>query len=452
MRFCLGVLVLLVLVAPASAESEHVIEIDFDRTNGFFRPLHSINRGGDALGGTVSLAGQLRELKVPFTRLHDCEWPFPDVVDIHAIFRQPHADPAKAESYDFALTDEYLASVAAAGMKIVYRLGESIEHTLTKRFVKPPPDPAHWAEICVGIIRHYTRGWANGHRYDIPYWEIWNEPENRPAMWTGSDEDYFRLYSVAARRIKREFPKLKIGGPSVGHSGAFVGDRFEPSAFVTNFLALCRRDELPIDFFSWHCYTPNLTELVSRVRAIRQLLDEYGFQKTESHLNEWNYLPDGSWKAINKSTAPMEREAFYTRMCGDEGATFILSALLELQDSPVDMCNLFHGDVGAFGIFNQYGVAQRNYHALKAFSAIVNQPRAIVRGSVPGQLAVGASGSLIVISNFKLPGSKLRVRTRGVTANAYEVQINFGKTFQVQGNGEIQFELKSPGMALIRLN
>ena len=55
-----------------------------------------------------------------------------------------------------------------------YRLGESIEHTRTKRFVHPPGDMEHWAEICLGTIRHYTEGWANGFDFQIPYWEIWN--------------------------------------------------------------------------------------------------------------------------------------------------------------------------------------------------------------------------------------------------------------------------------------
>ena len=57
----------------------------------------------------------------------------------------------------------------------------------------PPADAAKWAAICVGIIRHYNEGWANGFHHGIRYWEIWNEPENRPAMWTGTDEDYLAL-------------------------------------------------------------------------------------------------------------------------------------------------------------------------------------------------------------------------------------------------------------------
>ena len=77
----------------------------------------------------------------PYVRLHDCAWPHPDVVDMHAVFRDAGADPERAASYDFVLTDEYLAAIQATGARIIYRLGESIEHTRTKRFVHPPHDP-----------------------------------------------------------------------------------------------------------------------------------------------------------------------------------------------------------------------------------------------------------------------------------------------------------------------
>ena len=38
-------------------------------------------------------------------------------------------------------------------------------------------------------------------------WDLWNEPDNRPAMWTGTDEEYFRLYSTAAKAICYELRK-----------------------------------------------------------------------------------------------------------------------------------------------------------------------------------------------------------------------------------------------------
>lgn len=407
-NFLLGPLPLHSATAPTE------LRIDFSRTNGFIRPLHGINKGPLAAGGLIDVTTALQALHPPSARLHDCHWPNPDVVDIHCVFPDFNADASQPGSYDFALTDEYLSATRQTGAEIIYRLGESIEHTSKKRFAHPPRDPAKWADICVGIIRHYNEGWANGFHYGIRYWEIWNEPENRPAMWSGTDEDYFRLYRVAASRIKKRFPNLKVGGPAVGASGHFVHGEFQPTAFVTNFLALCRRESLPLDFFSWHCYTADPSELVARARAIRSLLDASGFTNSQSHLNEWNFLPGNSWKPLSRSSAPQSRQAYYEEMAGPRGAAFITAALLELQDAPVDVCNLFHGEVGGFGLFNEHGVPQKNYYALRAFRQLLDMPRRVeTRGAIRGQLALmggmNANEASVLISNFADPQTEFRL-------------------------------------------
>ena len=122
------------------------------------------------------------------------------------VFPNPNADPALPESYDFRLTDEYIEAVRKTGAEPIYRLGESIEHTSVKRYVHPPADMEKWAAVCLGIIRHYNEGWADGFHHNIRYWEIWNEPENRPVMWSGTDDDYLRLYRIAATAIKKRVP------------------------------------------------------------------------------------------------------------------------------------------------------------------------------------------------------------------------------------------------------
>ena len=82
---------------------------------------------------------------------------------------------------------------------------------------------------CAGIVRHYNEGWAGGFRYGIRYWEIWNEPENRPVMWTGTDAQFLELYQVTARTLRAEFPTIKIGGPAFGYYGKFDGTELQPS-------------------------------------------------------------------------------------------------------------------------------------------------------------------------------------------------------------------------------
>lgn len=443
--------------------------MDFSKPAGVIRPLHGVNKGPIAWGGMIDLTEPLRALRIPSSRMHDCHWPNPDVVDIHAIFPNFDADPSQTSSYDFALTDEYLTATRATGAEIIFRLGESIEHTSVKRYVHPPKDYEKWAQICLGIIRHYNEGWANGTRHNIQYWEIWNEPENKPVMWSGSDEDYFRLYAVAARTIKKAYPNLKIGGPATGHTGEFAKGVFRPGSFVTNFLSYCRREGLPLDFFSWHCYTADPNEITGRARGIRKLLNDFGFTNTESHLNEWNFLPGNTWKPLSRSSAPEVRQRFSEEMAGLPGGAFLTTTLIELQDAPLDVSNLYHAEIGAFGLFNEFGVPQKNYYMLRAFAGLLETPiRASTRGVETGRLAVLAgsnmnqSSAAVLISNFSAASSRTRVSIdnlpwRGATEVATQ-RVNSREnldrtTYETNKAGAITviLDLKAPSLALVRL-
>ena len=466
--FILGLLFAILLQPAPAAE----LVADFAVPAGRIRPLHGVNKGPLAPGSLIDLTREHQELGIPFTRLHDCGWPNPYVVDHHAVFPNPDADPALPDSYDFRLTDEYLSAVRKTGAEPIYRLGESIEHTTVKRFVHPPKDPAKWAAICIGIIRHYNEGWTNGFQHGIRYWEIWNEPENRPAMWSGTDEDFLQLYRVAATTIKARFPDLKIGGPAFGASGSFVQGEFRPTDFVLKFLAMCRQEKAPLNFFSWHCYTADPAELSARAQAVRRLLDAKGFTETESHLNEWNYLPGNTWKPISKGGSASDRERFYGEMSGAAGAAFALTSLLELQDAPVDVANFFHGEFGGFGLFSEQGAPRPVYHAFRAFQALVQHPRRVAtRGADAGKSAflagLSADGreATMVVSNFSNPESDFALRwkgfgwTEGAEAEievalpddaAEKPKLSRRETF-LGDSGLLHLPLKAPAFAVIRL-
>ena len=151
-------LIALLLTSARIQADDVILRADFSVHTGAIRPLHGINKGPLAPGGIFDVIQEQKDLGIPFTRLHDCGWPNPYVVDHHAVFPNPNADPALPESYDFRLTDEYIAAVRKTGAEPIYRLGESIEHTSVKRQVHPPADMEKWAAVCLGIIRHYNEG------------------------------------------------------------------------------------------------------------------------------------------------------------------------------------------------------------------------------------------------------------------------------------------------------
>jgi xylan 1,4-beta-xylosidase len=463
----LGALLILLLATAGAAASE--LPLDFSRTNGFIRPLHGVNLGPLCYRGLVDLTDYHRALKLPLTRLHDVVWVNYDAVDVSSIFRDFRNDPALADSYEFDATDDYLAAIVAAGSPILYRLGESIEHTPRKYRVHPPPDPVKWAEIGCAIIRHYNEGWADGFRHDIRYWEIWNEPENQPAMWTGTDDQYFQLYAITAQAIKSRWPDLKVGGPSLGYTGEFKGGEFQAGDFLLRFLRFCRERQVPLDFFSWHRYTQDPADFARRAHALRKVLDAQGFPNTESHCNEWNYLPHDDWRPMMKEGQGLLREQWNAEMRGPRGAAFAAWALLSLQDAPVDMANFYTAEIQMFGMFNFSGVPQKTYYAFKAFRELLDTPcRVVTPPCVAGDLAICAglnpenSRAAVLLSHFYRSADLPDLVVRGLPWNEptrFDLYVvNASSDFDrarsgvVAPDGRVTLpELQGPSVVLLKL-
>lgn len=442
------------------------LRVDCARRMGEIRALHGANSGPSNLGETLDLTALHREIGIPYTRLHDCHWPNPDVIDIHAIFPDMKADPEKAESYDFRRSDDYVQAVINSGAKIVYRLGESIEHTKKKYHVHPPADLDKWIAVCINIIRHYNEGWANGFKHGIPYWEIWNEPENRPAMWTGSDEDYFRLYTKTAKAIKAKFPGLRVGGPSVGDSGRMEKGAYKASKFMLAFLDACKHESAPLDFFSWHIYSNDPLELTARSRGIREWLDQNGFTRTETHLNEWNYLPGNDWTPMLQKGRGLAREQFYAKIGGAPGAAYSAYVLLALQDCPVDIANYYSADQQGFGLFSWDGVPKKSFYAFKAFKTLLDTPvRVGAEGAVPGKLALcagthaGKSAVNILVSHFTSAGDAITLSVANLPWEGpaeYELfvvdaarELKSVRRGKLDGAIQLGDELKAPAVGLV---
>ena len=308
------------------------VTVDFGEVTGPVKELNGVNNAPIRYN---DIQWEMHNANIPFVRTHDTFGMWGGkFVDIHNVFPNFDADENDPKSYDFAFTDRYLKTCVDAGVKIFYRLGETIENQYKVKtyYINPPKDPAKWARVCEHIVRHYNEGWANGFEWNIEYWEIWNEPEN-PEMWTGSPEQYFELYAAAATHLKACFPKLKIGG--YASSGFYAidvkhdwekGERISKfPKYFDRFLAFARKRSLPLDFFSWHLYTDEPERIINHAKYVRRKLDDAGFFKTESIIDEWNRIEFGSMDA---NTFVDIKEA--------KGASFVAAAFALMQYDCVD--------------------------------------------------------------------------------------------------------------------
>ncbi|MFA5204409.1 MAG: hypothetical protein WC708_08390 [Lentisphaeria bacterium] len=423
---------------------------------GRVKPLHGVNNGPLTFGSAMDASAHYRELQIPWVRIHDPNWPHPREVDIPQIFPNEDADPADPASYDFRRTDTYIQSILATGAKIVYRLGTSIEHTKIKYFTHPPKDFARWAQVCTGIINHYNHGWANGFHYGITHWEIWNEPDIGPLMWSGTPEQYFALYAAAARAIKKCDPAVNVGGFAVS---------WVKSPMTTAFLEYCRKHRLPLDFFTWHCYAAAPGAIERDARLVRSLLDQYGFTHSESHLNEWNlYHCAGPFSFANAQL----RKTVFDAQKNEIGASFSASVLMRLQDAAVDVTNYYDGQPTSLycGLFDSYGLPQKTYRTFLAFRELVNYPVRIKATSVNGIDTLAACDArrkkvAVLLSKFGGPWVDHTVVVKNLPADIrhYELclidadhQLEAVQSGMIGPDGKITIRLMEYAVALLRLS
>ncbi len=341
------------------------IQVDFGKTLGMIKPMNAVNNGPHGMSerGTTNFP-DYKALEIPYARNHDASFHSAyggeHTVDVHRIFRNFDADENDPASYIFEPTDEYTKNTYAAGTKVFYRLGASIEHGY-KFGTYPPKDFAKWARICEHIIRHYNEGWANGFHYGIEYWEIWNEPDCRNndgsnPCWQGTDEEFIDLYEVAAKHLKACFPNIKIGGP------AFTAPKHGPLQLA--FLKEVKERKIPFDFYSFHRYFKRPEEVEIAVKTAVASLELFDMEIPELILNEWNYIKGWMCDEWNYSLR-MER--------GLKGASFVAGSMFVGQAcEPLTMLMYYDArPCGMSGLFDTETLAPRKgYYTFLQFKEL----------------------------------------------------------------------------------
>ncbi len=349
-----------------------IVKVFENQVMGRVKPMHAVNNGPIykfAADQRITNIDAFREAGIPYARNHDAafcnSYGGEHIVDVAMIFPDFNKDPYDENNYDFACTDEYLKVIDFAGVKTFYRLGNKIEHWVKKYGTLPPKDFKKWAVICEHIIKHYNYGWANGFHYDIEYWEIWNEPDLdsddslNKRTWGGTKTQFFELYDIAATHLKKCFPHLKIGGPALAWNYDWAED-------------FLKQLKAPLDFFSWHVYAHDPEWIKNRINNYRELLDKYGFKKTESILNEWNYVrgwENDDWIYSLKMIK------------GLKGASFTAAIMCIGQNTPLDMLMYYDARPSAMnGLFCTDWVCEKlkGYFPFKMFNELYKKGTALL--------------------------------------------------------------------------
>jgi hypothetical protein len=412
-RFCVFVVACILSgLASMSAQGLRAISVDASAPTGKIRSLQGVSGLPiPVLPGLPTLTDQFRSLRVDFVRLHDTygrgeidshfcvggcpNFPIPAIpanyvatANLSVIFPNPAADPEDAGSYNFGPTDEAVRSILRLPARVYFRVGRS-QSALS---APPVDDLAHpdsldfdrYAKVLKHVVMHYVQGWNHGFINAVRYWEIWNEPGLGDVFWNGTAQQYYSFYKRMSQTIKSVDQQLQVGGPTEANN-------YAAGPYREAFVSYCAANHLPLDFFSWHWYplfTNDPQEYVSLSAALRKILDSYGFTKTELVLSEW-----GSSVTVKLSDLPE--------------AAYVATAMIYMQDAPVDIAMFYRGDGTHSGLFQADASYTPSAHAFQAMGMMDRTPvRIRATGGDQNGFAVLAGRSQdgnvvhVLVSNF----------------------------------------------------
>lgn len=192
-----------------------------------------------------------------------------------------HEDASGKPVYDWHKLDQLYDMVRADGFKPIVELDFMPKALASKPKSdaifyyhgnnSPPKDYARWGGLAGALAQHLIERYG---REEVESWpfEVWNEPDvhwQNSNFWSGSQEEYFRLYDYAATALKAVDPKLRVGGPVASFT-----------TLQEPFLRYVTQRKVPLDFFDLHNYYLPASDY-------RPLLERYGLKNLPVYYTEW---------------------------------------------------------------------------------------------------------------------------------------------------------------------
>jgi xylan 1,4-beta-xylosidase len=235
-------------------------------------------------------------------------------VRFHGVFDDDMKILQPDGSYDFTHFEQVIDWLMENGLSPFIGLS-GVPASMAAPDLPMPADLEKWADM----VKELATFIDSRYGCDAQEWhfEVWREPDHSP-RWSGTQQEYFRLYDLAARAIKSVNPNLKVGGPGATDPAwveAFVDHVFQPS---TDFgLDMSRCDFVSVSGMSDDAGGLGANELVERVKRLRQKV-------TDVH-GEIMPLMLSSWSAGGRSHGPEHDR------CG--AAAVIVGTIAPLADS-----------------------------------------------------------------------------------------------------------------------
>ncbi|GHA02226.1 hypothetical protein GCM10010329_25090 [Streptomyces spiroverticillatus] len=229
--------------------------------------------GGRPIGAELTEALRLvhDEIGVETVRAHAI------LCDDLGVYREVDGEPV----HDFTGVDAVYDSIRSIGLRPIVEIGympRDLASDPTKTvfgyeaIVSPPTSYERWGDLVAALTRHLVDRYGLEEVRDHWAFEVWNEA-NLEVFWSGTPEEFFRLYDVTAAAVKSVDPGLRVGGPSSAANG-----------WVRELLAHVRESGAALDFVTTHTYGNAPLDW-------RPVLAQYGKADVPVWWTEWGPTP-----------------------------------------------------------------------------------------------------------------------------------------------------------------
>jgi xylan 1,4-beta-xylosidase len=199
--------------------------------------------GGRVIGAELREALRIAhdELGVRAVRAHGI------LCDDLGVYRETGGVPR----YDFSRVDQVYDQVLELGLRPVVELSFMPADLASDpgktvftygAIISPPRDWDRWGELVSRLVEHLAGRYGMSELRENWAFEVWNEP-NLEVFWSGTPQEYFRLYDISAAAVRAVDPGLRVGGPASA-AAEWVGE----------LLGHVTASGAPLDFVATHVY------------------------------------------------------------------------------------------------------------------------------------------------------------------------------------------------------
>jgi len=373
------------------------------------------------------------ELGIQYVRFHGI---FNDDMQVLMKFSDLMSLPGaqKLETLSFRKIGLVYDNVLSCGMKPYVELSFMPKHLAASDekcsfyyggCISPPKDEEKWSLFIQKFVMYLIHRYGKEEVESWPF-EVWNEPDVF-VFWAGTKEQYFRLYEITAKAIKKINPDIKVGGPAT--SG---------SKWIASFMNYCKTHDVPVDFISTHQYAGdpiggvnasdnleeerNLTSESMAPLAMLHLLDgiEEGsvLDGLRCIMPDKSELVDISNKGFRENAKIVQKQAeglpvyysewnenaIFSSYTNDtrKVASYIVKAALDtekyVEGSSIwcfsdifeefsEIAEEFHG---GFGLMTHTGIPKPQYYAMRILSQLADYRLDLGADATDGEVGIAA--------------------------------------------------------------